>query len=563
MNPNPEINAPTTVGAPPGAAVDAERDLARVQGKVDSARAVLLRLLQEVVVAESRLNSNQATKMLEANEQLVVAALREQAEAQAATQSLTDATRLAEFDSLTGLPNRALLLDRFAQAIATAKRRMSRLALLFVDLDDFKQINDQLGHVAGDQALQKVALRLGQSIREADTVSRYGGDEFVILLTEVSQSADAALIAGKLLAALGEPLRVGDHDLRMTASIGISVYPDDGQSIEVLIGHADAAMYQAKRQGPGRVALHGDGAPQPPGSPPGSPPELPWPSASIAHEQALSAHERRFAQLQEANEHLVLAALGAQELQAAAERAQQRQADFMAAVAEELGNPFAPIRVAAAMLGRTSDDEILLPRAQALVDQQAARMSRLVQAAGARSRAAGMMMATGPQTCDLVAVIDTAVHDARPVLDLRRQRLTVAVPAGPITVRGDAERLSHVLGNLLDNASKYTPDNGTIRLDAAVQGASVVLVVTDDGIGIAPAVVPHIFEPFGQDSRAIGFNGASTGIGLPVVRALVTELGGTVTADSAGSGHGSRFVVTLPLAEFGSADAPGAPPRSA
>ena len=559
MNPNPEINAPTTAGAPPGAAVDAERDLARVQGKVDSARAVLLRLLQEVVVAESRLNSNQATKMLEANEQLVVAALREQAEAQAATQSLTDATRLAEFDSLTGLPNRALLLDRFAQAIATAKRRMSRLALLFVDLDDFKQINDQLGHVAGDQALQKVALRLGQSIREADTVSRYGGDEFVILLTEVSQSADAALIAGKLLAALGEPLRVGDHDLRMTASIGISVYPDDGQSIEVLIGHADAAMYRAKRQGPGRIALHGDGAPQPPGSPP----ELPWPAASIAHEQALSAHERRFAQLQEANEHLVLAALGAQELQAAAERAQQRQADFMAAVAEELGNPFAPIRVAAAMLGRTSDDEILLPRAQALVDQQAARMSRLVQAAGARSRAAGMMMATGPQTCDLVAVIDTAVHDARPVLDLRRQRLTVAVPAGPITVRGDAERLSHVLGNLLDNASKYTPDNGTIRLDAAVQGASVVLVVTDDGIGIAPAVVPHIFEPFGQDSRAIGFNGASTGIGLPVVRALVTELGGTVTADSAGSGHGSRFVVTLPLAEFGSADAPGAPPRSA
>ena len=563
MNPHPETNAPTTVGAPSGAAADAERDLARVQGKVDAARAVLLRLLQEVVVAESRLNSNQATRMLEANEQLVVAALREQAEAQAATQSLTDVARLAELDPLTGLPNRALLLDRFAQAIATAKRRVARMALLFVDLDDFKQINDQLGHVAGDEALQQVALRLGQSIREADTVSRYGGDEFVILLTEVSQAADAALIAAKLLAALGQPLRVGDRDLRMTASIGISVYPDDGQTIEALIGHADAAMYRAKRQGPGRVALHGDGAAQPPGSPPGSPPESPPLAASIAHEQALSAHERRFAQLQEANEHLVLAVLGAQELQAAAERAQQRQADFMAAVAEELGNPFAPIRVAAAMLGRTSDGETLLPRAQALVDQQAARMSRLVQAAGARSHAAGMMMATGPQTSDLVAVIDTAVHDARPVLNLRQQQLTVAAPAGPITVRGDAERLSHVLGNLLDNASKYTPDNGTIRLDAAVQGASAVLVVTDDGIGIAPAVVPLIFEPFGQDSRAIGFNGASTGIGLPVVRALVTELGGTVTADSAGSGHGSRFVVTLPLAEVGSADAPGAPPGRA
>ena len=137
------------------------------------------------------------------------------------------------------------------------------------------------------------------------------------------------------------------------------------------------------------------------------------------------------------------------------------------------------------------------------------------------------------------------------------------MPAGPLHVRGDAQRLSHVLGNLLDNASKYTPDGGTIRLDAAVQGASAVLTVSDDGIGIAPGLVRRIFEPFGQDSRAIGFNGASNGIGLPVVRALVTELGGTVAADSAGNGHGSRFVVTLPLAEPVQADAPGAQPARA
>lgn len=555
MNHPPEPKAIAAVGTPSSAAADADRDLARVQGKVDAARAVLLRLLQEVVVAESRLSSNQATQMLEANEQLVVAALRDQAEAQAATQSLTDVTRLAEIDPLTLLPNRALLLDRFAQAVAMAKRRAARLALLFLDLDDFKQINDTMGHAAGDEALQQVALRLGQAVRAADTVSRHSGDEFLILLTEVSYAADAAVIATKLLAALSEPMRVADRELRLSASVGISLYPDDGESIEVLISHADAAMYRAKRHGPGRFALHGDLAPQPLGSPP--------PAAISAQQQALAAHERRHAQLQEANEQLVLAALGAQELQAAAERAQQRQADFMAAVAEELGNPFAPIRLAAAMLGRTSGDEVLLPRVQALVDQQAARMSRLVETASARSRAASKLTATGPQVSDLVAVIDTAVRDARPVLDLRQQRLTVVVPAGPITVRGDAERLSHVLGNLLDNASKYTPDSGTIRLDAVVQDASVVLTVTDDGIGITPAVVPHIFEPFGQDSRAIGFNGASTGIGLPVVRALVTELGGTVAADSAGNGHGSRFVVTLPLAEARLTGMPGAPPRSA
>jgi signal transduction histidine kinase len=342
-------------------------------------------------------------------------------------------------------------------------------------------------------------------------------------------------------------LRVGDQDLRLTASIGISIYPDDGNAIDALIGHADAAMYLAKSRGPGRFALHGDAAPLPP---------APAPQAPLAAQaQTLAAHELRHAHLQEANERLVLAALDAQDLQAAAERALQRQADFMAAVAEELGNPYAPIRMASAMLGRRSGDATLMPRVQALVEQQSARMARLVEAAGARSRAGGQALPAGQQVCDLAVVIDAAARDIRPVIDLRQQRLTVAVPAGPIAVRGDAERLGQVLGNLLDNASKYTPDSGTIHLEAAVQGASAVLTVTDDGIGITPDVMPGIFEPFGQDSRAIGFNGPSTGIGLPVVRALVTELGGTVAASSAGTGRGSRFVVTLPLAEAG--DQPG------
>ena len=544
--PEPHADAPPAASAVDGA----ERDLARVQGKVEAARAVLLRLLQEVVVAESRLNNSEATQMLEANEKLVVAALRDQAEAQAATQSLTDVTRLAELDPLTQLPNRALLRDRFAQAIAMAKRRASRLALLFLDLDGFKQINDRLGHVAGDELLQKVAQRLGHAVREADTVSRYGGDEFLILLTEVSHAADAAVIAGKLLDVLSEVFPVGDLDLRLTASIGISIYPDDGESIEALIGHADAAMYRAKSQGPGRFVLHGDMAPKLPWSPP---PPAPAPSS---YEQALASHERRHTQLQDANEQLVLAALGAQQLQAAAERAQQRQADFMAAVAEELGSPFTPIRLAAAMLGRAPGDDVLLPRVQAMVAQQTARMSRLVAAASVRSRADGELLASGQQLSDLAAVIDAEVREARPVMALRQQRLTVAVPSGPITVRGDVERLSHVLGNLLDNASKYTPDSGTIRLDAVIQGEQVVLTVADDGIGITPAAVPGIFEPFGQDSRAMGFNGASTGIGLPVVRALLTELGGTVVAHSAGNGRGSRFVVTLPLAVVPMAVAP-------
>ncbi len=550
MSHSPEPNAEATGGAPAAAAADAEHALARVQAKVDAARAVLLRLLQEVVVAESRLSNSQAGQMLEANERLVLAALRDQHAAESASQSLSDLTRQAEIDPLTLLPNRALLLDRFGQAIAAAKRHGSCLALLFLDLDDFKQINDGMGHVAGDEALQKVALRLGQAVREADTVSRYGGDEFVILLTEVSHAADAAVIAGKLLTALGEPMRVADRSLRMSASIGISTYPDDGESFETLIGQADAAMYRAKSQGPGRFALHGDAV-------------APLPAAPGGRAQALAAQARRHAQLQEANEQLVLAALGAQDLQAAAERAQQQQADFMAAVADELSDRFAPIRLASAMLGRQSGDEVLLARAQAMVDQQSLRMARLVEAARARSRTARMLAPTGRQTSDLVAVVHAAVRDAIPVLDLRQQHLAVVVPDGAVVVRGDAERLGHVLGNLLDNASKYSADGGSIRLEGQVQGASAVLTVGDDGIGITPAVLPHIFEPFGQDSRAIGFHGASTGIGLPVVLALVTELGGTVVAESAGNGRGSRFVVTLPLAEAGPAGAPAAGPGPA
>ena len=537
-------------GSPARPAVVAERDLDRVQRKVEAARAVLLRLLQEVVVAESRLSNSQSAQILEANEQLVLTALRNQAEAQTATLALSDVTRSAETDALTQLPNRVLLIDRFAQAIANARRHASRLALLFLDLDEFKQINDTLGHGVGDEVLKQVAQRLGAAVRQADTVSRHGGDEFLVLLTEVSQAADAALLAGKLLAVLGAPFRVGGRELHVTASIGISLYPDDGETVKALIDRADTAMYHAKRKGAGDYAFYGDTASQPRRSARTGP--------TTAHEQDMASHERRHAELREANEQLVLAALGAQELQAAAERAQQRHADFMAAVAQELSDPYAPIRMAAAMLGRTGVDEPLLARVQALIGQHAAHMSRLVGAAGSRARGGGEAQPPVPQVSDMAAVIEAAVRDCRPGMDLHRQHLTVTVPAGPIAVGGDAGRLTHLLGNLLHNASKYTPDQGAIRLEAVVAGGSVVLTVSDDGIGIHPAVVPRIFEPFGHDSHAIGFNGVGVGIGLPVARALVGELGGTITAESAGNGRGSRFVLTLPLAP--ATAAPAAPP---
>jgi diguanylate cyclase (GGDEF)-like protein/PAS domain S-box-containing protein len=136
---------------------------------------------------------------------------------------------LAHHDYLTDLPNRLLLDDRLAQAIISARRNQQHLAVLFVDVDRFKHINDTLGHAIGDQLLVSVAQRLAANVRESDTVSRQGGDEFVVLLSSVALAEDAALSANKMLALLSQPHRVAEHDLQITVSIGISVYPDDGE----------------------------------------------------------------------------------------------------------------------------------------------------------------------------------------------------------------------------------------------------------------------------------------------------------------------------------------------
>jgi diguanylate cyclase (GGDEF)-like protein/PAS domain S-box-containing protein len=155
----------------------------------------------------------------------------------------------AQHDFLTGLPNRLLLNDRITQAIAFALRHEIPLAVLFLDLDGFKHINDSLGHAVGDKLLQSVAQRLVSSVRGSDTVSRQGGDEFVILLYEMKDAEGAVISATRLLAAVARPHSIAGHDLHVTASIGVSIYPDDGQDAETLIRNADTAMYQAKENG--------------------------------------------------------------------------------------------------------------------------------------------------------------------------------------------------------------------------------------------------------------------------------------------------------------------------
>ena len=160
-------------------------------------------------------------------------------------------SHLAQHDPLTDLPNRLLLNDRLTQSILLARRNQKQVAVLFVDLDGFKHINDSLGHAVGDKLLQSVATRLSGCVRHSDTVSRQGGDEFVILLSEVGHAKDPAISAAKIIAEVGRAHSIHENRLHVTASIGISTYPEGGEDAETLIKNADAAMYHAKGEGQG------------------------------------------------------------------------------------------------------------------------------------------------------------------------------------------------------------------------------------------------------------------------------------------------------------------------
>jgi diguanylate cyclase (GGDEF)-like protein/PAS domain S-box-containing protein len=155
----------------------------------------------------------------------------------------------AYHDLLTGLPNRALFMDRLTNAISHARRLKSRLSVMFLDLDSFKYVNDTLGHDTGDALLKKVAERLKECLRESDTLARLGGDEFIVLLPHVESVATTKTVAGKIVRAIKEPLHIANHELCVTTSIGIAMYPEDGASADALIKNADIAMYHTKDLG--------------------------------------------------------------------------------------------------------------------------------------------------------------------------------------------------------------------------------------------------------------------------------------------------------------------------
>jgi diguanylate cyclase (GGDEF)-like protein len=239
-----------------------EEDLARREAAVaageqalaNRTRSVDLReLAQEDLDRTSRegaeAHARSDAELREANERLVVATVSAQTMTEVAERATAQMAHMAQHDFLTGLPNRSLLTDRLEQSLALARRYQRKVALLYLDLDNFKYVNDSLGHVVGDELLQSAAQRLLRCVRRSDTVSRQGGDEFVVLLNEVRTLADATLTAEQVLLAMAEPHLVAGQRLHVSLSIGVTLFPDDGESPEALIQTADTAMYQAKQAG--------------------------------------------------------------------------------------------------------------------------------------------------------------------------------------------------------------------------------------------------------------------------------------------------------------------------
>ena len=495
--------------------------------------------MQKLPLYKSFMKYQRQAELVEANEKLVLAMLQAHSEREAGEIKLRDMMRTAELDALTCLPNRNVLLDRFRHAILNAKRRGDRLALIFLDLNKFKHVNDMFGHAVGDQVLKITAHCLTAAVRESDTVSRYGGDEFVILLEEISEVSNVLAVVEKIIASLGTPNRVGPHTMRLTASIGVSLYPDNGDEAEMLIAQADSAMYAAKRIGNNKYVFAGKTEPpQAPCTPP-----LPL---LMSNQILLAEDEQRHAYRRNGDKHMASAILTAQQLQAGAEKALRRQSEFMALLAHELRNPLGPLRNVVSLLEQALPDAATTIKVHGIIDRQVVHMTKLLDDVFDMSRISTGKIRLEQTLVDIVEVIAQVIETTQSSIDDRRQKLSCKLPDFPVKILADPTRLVQIFGNLLDNASKYTPEEKLIELAVEMNDTSVIVTISDTGIGITAEALPNVFKMFVQDTHATSFNNKGLGIGLALVKDLVEAHGGAVAAKSDGIGLGSQFIVTLP-----------------
>ncbi len=510
--------------------------LTALTSQVHAVRAELSRLRHDLATLHEEEHECHALKLQAANEKLLIAALNANTVAEKAKESLAGLVMSSQRDTLTNTPNRAITLERLENAIGMAKRHNMLMAVLFVDLDHLKSINDSLGHAAGDEALKLTARRLESIVRSTDTVSRHGGDEFVVLLSELSKPGDAADIAMQILEALAIPTQIAGHVLSLTASIGIAVFPLDACTGPELIEVADSAMYVVKRLGGSHFGFH---EPTLISSSGPTPREVIPPLPKLAEQTGM-------VQLKEANENLVMAVLAAEELREVADQARRNEVKFLAMVAHELRNPLTPIQLAADMLGLGNMDEARIKKLQTIIDEEVKHLSYLVEDLLDASRISTGKLRLELSEVALVAILEGSLQANLPRITERSQTITIELPSTPLLVRGSKDRLKQVFSNLLDNASKYTPAGGHIDVTIESQGDEIVVVVADNGIGIPPHALPHIFDLFVQEVGALTLHNGGLGIGLALVHELIAAHNGTITAQSSGRNQGSKFTVTLP-----------------
>ncbi|MGP1682687.1 MAG: diguanylate cyclase domain-containing protein [Giesbergeria sp.] len=233
--------------------LNSESELRSLQQQIAQARAALADLKQQIASAQRQIDFVDSAYLVEVNEQLIVSAMQNQRDADQASLALGELSKSYRLDLLTQVPNRVQLQERFSYAIASALRHGTHMAILFIDIDGFKGINDTLGHAVGDALLQHTARCIASSVRDVDFVCRYGGDEFLVLVTDLAQATDAALVSQKIAAAVASPITAENRTMSVSLSIGMSIYPEDGVEADALIHCADAAMYEAKRLKGGRA----------------------------------------------------------------------------------------------------------------------------------------------------------------------------------------------------------------------------------------------------------------------------------------------------------------------
>lgn len=452
-------------------------------------------------------------QLLAANEQLVLGMLRIQNEVEATENTLREIFRVASLDELTNLPNRRELRKRLHQTIDHAQHSDESFALLFLDLNDLKRINDTFGHQVGDAVLTEAAHCLTQCVHDHDTVARYGGDEFVILLTRCASHDEALAVADDIIQHLRTPRLINEYPLFISMSIGISLYPQNGANAQCLIDSADAAMYRVKRA---KLARH--------------------------------APDLQMSQMREANGALVIAALNAQQLQQRAEATLQQEKCILAKVAHELRTPLAPLSLSSELLAHADQKE--LPRLHDVIARQIEHLTRLIDDLVDVTRVSSGKMHLTRTIVDLSTVIRQAINVCTPAINARHQMLEIQPAKSPLYIDGDPLRLTQVFTNLLGNASKFSLTTGVITLSLSSVDGWAQVEVADSGVGISPEALAMIFEPFIQDPHSRSLNSKGLGVGLTVVRELVEAHGGSVVAHSSGLELGSCFIVLLPLSEL-------------